>query len=73
MLTLALALALALALTLALALALTLAISLTRILALTLTRAMLRDRISWTDDGWPIIGSAGVPTYGARSRDCASN
>ena len=37
-------------------------------------RQMLRDRISWTPDGWPIGGNAGEPTFSshvptARSRD----
>ena len=34
-------------------------------------RAMLRDRITWTADGWPIVGNAGEPTFDSRSRECA--
>jgi len=31
-------------------------------------RVLLRDRISWTKDGWPIVGDHGEPSYGARTR-----
>jgi hypothetical protein len=36
---------------------------------------MLRDRISWTKDGWPVVGNKGEPSYSARTRtlirDCS--
>ena len=32
-------------------------------------RQMLRDSISWTSDGWPVVGNGGEPTFDAHSRD----